>query len=242
MNPVIVHGGGPAINENLKLRNIESNYINGLRVTTPEIMDVVEMVLTGQVAPELTSHFNKNDVKAVSVSGKDAKTLQAQCVSEELGLVGEVNYIDPTYINHLIENDYVPIISPIAYGENGESLNINSDDAASAIAQALNAYKLILITDVDGVYKDFEDPDSLIDLLDIEDIKEATEEGVISGGMIPKLNCCVNAVIGGVERCHIINGTKPQALLLELFTSNGIGTMIIERRIEDYKRKGLYYE
>lgn len=226
MKPVIVHGGGPEINQLLKVKGIETRFIDGLRVTTPEIMQNIEMVLTGSVSPSLTTLFNANGIPTVSVSGKDNKILEAELKSDELGLVGEITKVNTSYLNHVIEGGFLPVISPIAYGPEGLSLNINSDEAASQIAKALEAEKLILLTDVAGVYRDFNDPSTLISRLDIQGMRSAIEEGIISGGMIPKLECCLAALEGGVQRCHIINGTIKHSLILELFTKQGIGTMI----------------
>lgn len=226
MKPVIVHGGGPEINQLLKVKGIETRFIDGLRVTTPEIMQNIEMVLTGSVSPSLTTLFNANGIPTVSVSGKDNKILEAELKSDELGLVGEITKVNTSYLNHVIEGGFLPVISPIAYGPDGLSLNINSDEAASQIAKALEAEKLILLTDVAGVYRDYNDPSTLISRLDIQGVRSAIEEGIISGGMIPKLECCLAALEGGVQRCHIINGTIKHSLILELFTKQGIGTMI----------------
>lgn len=226
MKPVIVHGGGPEINQLLKVEGIETRFIDGLRVTTPEIMQNIEMVLTGSVSPSLTTLFNANGIPTVSVSGKDNKILEAELKSDELGLVGEITKVNTSYLNHVIDGGFLPVISPIAYGPDGLSLNINSDEAASQIAKALEAEKLILLTDVAGVYRDFNDPSTLISRLDIQGMRSAIEEGIISGGMIPKLECCLAALEGGVQRCHIINGTIKHSLILELFTKQGIGTMI----------------
>lgn len=237
MYPVIVHGGGPAINEMLGLKGIEPEFVDGLRVTSPEIMSVVEMVLSGSIGPDLAAGFNANDTQAVAVSGKDAKMMRAKLKNPDLGLVGEVTRVDTDYIHSLLEADYIPIISPIAYGPDGQSLNINSDEAACVISQALKAYKLILITDVDGVMADPDQADSLISQMDIEDVTQAVRDGIITGGMIPKLNCCVRAVAGGVHKCHIINGTVPHSIIFELFTQTGIGTMVVKDRLQHLQGK-----
>lgn len=226
MKPVIVHGGGPEINELLKVKEIKSEFVNGLRVTTPEIMENVEMVLTGSVSPNLASLFNAEDISAVSISGKDNRLIQAKIKDESLGLVGEVEKVNVDYLNYLLDGDLLPIISPIAYGPNGVSLNLNSDDAASYISQALGAEKLILLTDIDGVMEDPSDSNTLIKRMNLNDIEEAIDKGIIQGGMIPKINCCAQAVQNGVKRCHIINGMIDHALIVELFTKTGIGTMI----------------
>lgn len=228
MKPVVVHGGGPEINRLLEIKGINTHFIDGLRVTTPEIMENIEMVLTGSISPALATLFNTNDVPTVSVSGKDNKIMEATIRSESLGLVGQVTQVNTAYLKHVIEGGFLPVISPIAYGPDGQSLNINSDEAACQIARALGAEKMILLTDVAGVYQDFHDPHTLISRLTPSSIKDAITAGFISGGMIPKLECCLSALEGGVEACHIINGTQKHSLILELFTKHGIGTMITE--------------
>lgn len=226
MNPVIVHGGGPGITQLMELKGIHTEFVNGLRVTTPETMKVAEMVLTGSISPEIASLFNANGVPSVSMSGKDGKTILAKQKDPALGLVGEVTQINTEYIFNLIEGGYLPVVSPIAYGESGSSLNINSDEVAKHLATALGADKLILITDVDGVLADPQDNKSLISRLTLTEIKDAIKSGVITGGMIPKMDCCTGAIEGGVTRCHIINGTVPHSIIIELFTKDGIGTMV----------------
>lgn len=226
MNPVIVHGGGPEITQFMALKGIETEFINGLRVTTPETMKIAEMVLTGSISPEITALFNKNGVPSISMSGKDGKSIIAKQKSPELGLVGEITEINSQYILNLIKEGYVPVISPIAYGENGCSLNVNSDEVAKHLAVALEADKLILLTDVDGVMEDPSNRETLLSRMTLSKIREGIETGFISGGMVPKMECCLGAVEGGVKRCHIINGTISHAILLELFTKDGIGTMI----------------
>ena len=236
MNPVIVHGGGPEITQMMALKGIETKFVNGLRVTTPETMKVAEMVLTGSISPDIASLFNANGVPSVSMSGKDGKTILAKQRDPELGLVGEVTHINTDYILNLIEDGYLPVVSPIAYGEDGMSLNINSDEVAKHLATALSADKLMLITDVDGVLNDPKDPTTLISRLTLSQIKEAISDGIISGGMIPKLDCCTGAIEGGVHRCHIINGTIPHSTIIELFTKDGIGTMVTNE--EDIHENG----
>lgn len=226
MNPVIVHGGGPEISYFMNLKGLTPEFVDGLRVTTPEVMKIAEMVLTGSISPDIAALFNANDVLSVSISGKDGKSIRAKVKDPKLGLVGEVTRVNTRYILGLIEDGYLPIVSPIAYGENGTSLNVNSDEVARRLAAALGADKLIMITDVNGVMRDYKDPDSLIQRMSVEDVEKAVEDGIIWGGMIPKLECCTGAIKGGVRRCHIINGTVPHSILLELFTKDGIGTMI----------------
>lgn len=226
MNPIIVHGGGPEITEMLKLYNIESKFVNGLRVTDEKTMEVTEMVLTGKIAPGIASLFNANDVPSIAISGKDGCSVKARQKDPSLGQVGEILKVDTELLKSIIQEGYLPVISPVGIGENGESYNINADEVAGHIAAALPAYKLISITDIDGLLEDVHDPSTLIPRLDTEQVHRYIEEGVISGGMIPKINCCLRALDNGVHRCHIINGTVPHSILLELFTDRGIGTMI----------------
>lgn len=226
MKPIVVHGGGPEITDLMELKGLKAEFKDGLRVTDEETMKTTEMVLSGSISPQLAALFNANDVKSMSLSGKDNMFMKARIKDEDLGLVGEITDINTNMIFDLLEDDYVPIISPVSYGKGGISLNVNSDEAAKEIAIALGASKLILITDVDGVYKDFEDKSTLMRRMTVSDVKKTKDQGIITGGMIPKLDACVDAVESGVSRSHIINGTSLHALLLELFTKDGIGTMV----------------
>lgn len=226
MNPIIVHGGGPEISAMMAQNGLKPKFIDGLRVTDAKTMEITEMILTGKISPSIAAAFNANDVKSVSISGKDSKTIEAMPRSSELGLAGQVTGINPEYLQNLINYGYVPIVSPIGYGPEGQSLNINSDEAAWSIAVALKAEKLILITDVDGVYEDPGKPETLQHFMSAAQVNKAIETGVVSGGMIPKLECCLQAIAGGVKNCQIINGTLPHAIILELFTPDGIGTLI----------------
>ena len=226
INPVIVHGGGPEINELMTLYKKKPEFINGLRVTDEEAMKITEMVLTGKIAPEIVSLFSNHDIKALGLSGKDGNIIKAKQKSEELGLVGEITSINPELILSVIEKGYVPVISPIGIGETGESYNINADEVAGKIAISLNAKKLILITDVAGVLENHQDPNTVISALNINEAYSYIKKGIIKGGMIPKMFCCLNAVSNGVEKCHIIDGRQFHSILLEVFTDTGIGTMI----------------
>ncbi|MDO5689816.1 MAG: acetylglutamate kinase [Tissierellia bacterium] len=233
MNPIIVHGGGPDITYYMRLQGLEPTFIDGLRVTTPEVMKVVEMVLTGLISPNIVSLFNANEVPSISLNGKDGRTIQARQRDPKLGLVGEITGINTKYIHTILEQGYVPIVSPVAIGPNGESYNINSDEAAKRLAIALGAEKLILITDVDGVLRDYKDETTHIRRMTISEVKKAIDEGIITGGMIPKLDCCVGAIKGGVRRCHIINGKVLHSIIFELFTKTGIGTMITDNVVRN---------
>lgn len=226
MKPIIVHGGGPEINRMLELQGVEPQFINGLRVTSSDVMRTVEMVLTGSISPNLTTMLNEEGVSSVSVSGKDNKIMEAVKKDESLGLVGQVTNVNTDYLRQMLDDNLLPVISPIAYGPKGESLNINSDEAAAAIASALAAEKMIYLTDINGIYEDPADPTTLYSVMSADQIQAAIENEMITGGMIPKVENCLDAIQSGVRSCQIIDGTIPHAIILELFTKNGIGTMI----------------
>ncbi len=227
MNPVIVHGGGPDITSLMKKLGKETKFIDGLRVTDKETMEITEMVLFGKINREIVSCIGANGVKAIGISGKDGGTFRAKQKNAELGLVGEIEEVNTDLINTIVDKGYIPVISPIAYGNEGETFNINADEVAGRLAAELSAKKLILITDVQGIMKNQNDSSTIISQIKIGEIKKYIDDGIISGGMIPKIKCCFEAVKGGVERAHIIDGRKPHSILLEIFTNEGIGTMII---------------
>lgn len=232
VNPVIVHGGGPVINETLDRFGIESEFYQGLRITTKEIMEVVEMVLVGRVNKEIVSLANKFGSQALGICGKDGNLIEAESYeldSEkevDLGYVGQVKKINSEVLDNLIDDNFLPVVSPIGVGVEGESYNINSDLVAGHLAAALDADKLILLTNVEGILADKDDNDSLISSLTIDKAKAMMNEGKIAGGMIPKVNSCINALEKGVRRTHILDGRVSHALLLEIFTDKGIGTMV----------------
>jgi len=229
MNPIIVHGGGPEVNAAMEKIGKQPEFVNGLRVTDPETMEIVEMVLSGKTNKGIVSTINTLGAKGVGLSGKDANLIAAEKVTCEtdLGCVGEVKQINAGILLDLLGLGYIPVISSVAIGPSGESLNVNADHVAGEIAVAVNASKLIMVTDVPGIYRDFEDKSSLISELRTADAKEMIARGEISKGMIPKVEACVTALQGGVERAHIIDGTAPHSLLMEVFTDSGIGTMIV---------------
>ncbi|MEA4961757.1 acetylglutamate kinase [Lutispora sp.] len=229
INLVVVHGGGPEINNLLKRINKESKFINGLRYTDKETMDIVQMVLAGKINKDLTAMIYKKGGKAIGLCGIDGNMLQAKKLEadDDLGLVGEISKVDTDIINSSINGGYIPVISSIALGDDKETVyNINADTAASSIASSLNAEKLILLTDVPGILTDPSDPSTLISQLDLNGIYQLTSGGLLTGGMIPKVKCCSDAIKTGVKRAHIIDGRVQHSLLLELFTDEGIGTMI----------------
>lgn len=227
VNPVIVHGGGAAITANMNRWGIDVEFKNGQRVTTDEAMDVVKMTLVGKVNEELVLAMNEHGNLAVGINGTDAGTIIAEQKDPELGRVGRIVDVNPAYINALIAADYIPIIASVGKGVDGGSYNINADDAACAIAAAIGAHKIIFLTDVDGFYEDFDDKDSLVSQMTLEETRAMLEAGTVSKGMIPKLQSCVHALEHGVPRAHIVNGTKPHSILVELLTSVGVGTLII---------------
>lgn len=230
MHPIVVHGGGPEINSLLTRLGIKSEFVNGLRVTDEETMEVVEMVLGGKVNKEIVSGINAMGGKAIGLSGKDGNLIQAGLAAEDgsLGYVGAVRQINPQVIETLIENGYIPVIAPIGVDEQCQSYNINADLVAAAIAVALKADKLVLLTDVPGLLSDPGLPESLISVLKLSQVEDYISRGTIAGGMIPKVQCCVESVTGGVGRTHIIDGRIPHAILLEIFTREGVGTMVID--------------
>lgn len=226
MNPILVHGGGPEINRMLKRIGKEPEFIGGLRVTDEETMEIVEMVLAGKSNKGIVSIINMLDGKAVGLSGKDANLIEAERVEGNLGLVGSVKKINPDILKTLADEGYIPVISSVAIGPGGESLNVNADHIAGAIATAVGATKLIVLTDVTGILEDKGDPTTLRSTLTSKEAKEMIDSGKIDRGMIPKVEACITALKGGVERAHIIDGTLFHSLLMEIFTDTGIGTMI----------------
>ncbi|MEM8719723.1 MAG: acetylglutamate kinase [Cyanobacteria bacterium P01_G01_bin.39] len=228
VRPVVIHGGGPEINNWLGKLNIEPLFKDGLRVTDAATMDVVEMVLAGRVNKELVSLISRAGALAVGLCGKDGNLIQARPVGKEgVGFVGEVTNIDTRLVESLVDNGYVPVISSVAADENGQAYNINADTVAGEIAAALQAEKLILLTDTPGILKDYHDPTTLINKMDIQKARDLIDQGIVSGGMIPKVSCCVRSLAQGVKAAHILDGRLPHSLLLEILTNEGIGSMIV---------------
>jgi acetylglutamate kinase len=232
MKPIIVHGGGPQIGELLKKIGKESRFVRGLRVTDEETMDVVEMVLVAKVNKDVVSMINQEGGRAVGISGRDgglikarkARPARVEETDEDLGLVGEVETIDPELVSSLEERGFIPVIAPVGTGPGGKPYNINADTAAGAISAALEAEKFLLLTDVSGV---LDREKHLISSLTEEKVEDLINREVVSGGMIPKIRCCLAALRGGVPKAHIIDGRVPHALLLELLTDQGVGTEIV---------------
>jgi len=233
INPVIVHGGGPQVTHYMERLSLEVQFVDGHRVTDAATMEVAKMVLVGKVNKEIVSLINGHGTLAVGLSGEDgnlivaAKRLHRGEEGEvDLGFVGEVKRVNPGILHNLIRDEYIPVVASIGVDEQGQSYNINADLVAGALASALRADKLIYLTDVDGIYRDLEDRESLLPELDVSEAEELMASEAMSSGMLPKLESCVEAVRSGVRRAHIINGTVEHALLLELFTDAGIGTMV----------------
>jgi len=228
MNPVLVHGGGPEISEMMKKVGKEPKFVGGLRVTDAETMEIVEMALSGKTNKSIVSIINTLGGLAVGLSGKDANLIVAEKYESEadLGFVGRVKQINAGILESLVRDGYIPVISSVAIGENGESFNVNADHSAGTIAAVLKAAKLIMMTDVKGIFDDKDDPSTLRSVLSADEAAEMIRSGKVDKGMIPKVEACIEALEGGVERAHIIDGTLPHALLMEIFTDTGIGTMI----------------
>ena len=226
INPVIVHGGGPEITSYMNRLDLPVEFYDGLRVTSDAAMEVVKMVLVGKVNPELVAAINVHGRLAVGVSGDDGNLVRAKQRDPRLGRVGEVTQIDTTVIDNLIEDGFIPVVATVAAGEDGGSFNVNADLVAAKLAEALDADKVIFLTDVDGLYADFSDKGSLISALTPDEAEEMIVSDVLEGGMVPKVAACVHALRSGVRRAHILNGTVPHALLLEVYTADGVGTMI----------------
>ena len=238
IHPVIVHGGGPEITGFLEKLGKKTDFVSGLRVTDAETVEVAEMVLDGKINSEIVKRMNRRGVRAVGLSGEDANLIRAKkklaTVYEnetpkevDIGYVGQVASINTDILETLIKNDYVPVIAPIGIGVDGENYNINADYVAAKVAGALQAERLILLTDVEGVYKDFNDKDSFISILTAAKAREYIRDGVIQGGMIPKIEACLSAMDDGVVKAHIVDGRLPHSLILEMFTAEGVGTQVI---------------
>ena len=222
---IIVHGGGKDINEELKVHNIEPKFVDGVRFTDDKTMEIVEMVLSGKVNKNLVAEANNQGLFAVGISGKDANFIQAT-KKEKLGNVGEIVSVDTKIINTLLESGFIPVISPVCCNDNCKSLNVNADDVAVEVAKALKAEKFVFLTDIDGVFQDVNDKNSLISVILTKDIEKMIKNKVITGGMIPKILSCGDAIKSGINAVHIVNGTTPHSMLLEIYTDKGVGTII----------------
>lgn len=222
---ILVHGGGPEINNALKRAHKESKFINGLRYTDEETIEIVQEVLAGKVNKNLVKRIHTHGNKAVGLSGIDNMLLKAKCANEELGYVGEIEEVNAEVLTDLLEKDYIPVIASVGMDEEGHSYNINADTAAAAIASALNAENLLVVSDIPGLLEDKDDEQSLISSVTIDEVNTLKEKGVIAGGMIPKVECITNALNQGVQKAVIIDGRIPHSILIEIFSDEGSGTL-----------------
>ena len=227
MFPVVVHGGGPQITDLMRRLGKESTFVDGLRVTDAETVDIVRMALVGKVNREIVSALNRHGSYAVGLSGEDAGLIRVDQRDPRLGFVGDVRSIDPTIVHRLIAEDLIPVIATVGTDDDGQAYNINADTVAGAIAAALDAEKLVYLTDVAGVYERWPDKDSLISRIDVDGLEKLVADGALSEGMIPKIDSCMGALRAGVRSAHILDGRLPHALLLEFFTREGVGTMVL---------------
>lgn len=226
---VLVHGGGPEISEMMKKIGKEAVFVDGLRVTDSETMDIVQMVLAGKVNKTLVTLLEMKGGKAIGISGMDGRTIEAKIKNEKLGFVGEITNVNPKTIEDMLEKGYVPVISTIACDKQGNIYNINGDTAAAHIAGALNAERLIMMTDIDGILRDKDDPTTLIHEITIEEAQKLYEKNIITSGMIPKVECCIEAIHKGVQNVVILDGRVPHSILMELLTDEGAGTLFKEK-------------
>jgi acetylglutamate kinase len=227
MNPVVVHGGGPQISDLMRRLGKEPEFVDGLRVTDAETVDIVRMALVGKVNREIVASVNRHGSYAVGLSGEDAGLINAAARDEKLGFVGDIRRIDPSILERLLREELIPVVATVGVDDAGQAYNVNADTVAGAIAEALRAEKLVYLTNVAGLYGNLADEASLISRIDVDRLAALADDGVLSEGMIPKVRSCVEAVKSGVSRAHILDGRIPHALLLEFFTREGIGTMVI---------------
>lgn len=226
MNPVVVHGGGPQISDLMRRLGKEPEFVDGLRVTDAETVDIVRMALVGKVNREVVAAVNRHGSYAVGVSGEDAGLITVDQRDARLGFVGDVRRIAPAILERMLREELIPVVATVGVDDDGQAYNVNADTVAGAIAQALGAEKLVYLTDVAGIYGDFGDDGSLISQTDAQGLEQLLETGKVGEGMIPKVRSCVDALRGGVHRAHVLDGRVPHALLLEFFTREGIGTMV----------------
>ena len=231
---VLVHGGGPEITDTLKKIGKESVFVDGLRVTDKETADIVQMVLAGKINKSLVNLLGTKGGKAMGISGMDGHLIEAEIKDERLGFVGRITKVNVQPITDLLEHDYIPVVSTVGCDKKGNVYNINADTAAAFIAGALNAECLISMTDIAGILKDKDNPESLIPVVDLNDAKELFDDGTISGGMIPKVECCIEAIHKGVKKVFIMDGRVPHSLLIETLTDEGAGTMVIKDKNNEY--------
>ena len=232
---VLVHGGGPEINSMLNRLGKQAEFKNGLRVTDEETIEVVQMVLSGKVNKSLVAMLGRLGAPAIGVSGVDDRLIQASMKDPDLGYVGQITGVNVQVLQTLMDNGYIPVVSSVGWDDVGNIYNINADTAASHIAGAIGAERLFMMTDIAGILRDKDDPDSLLPCIDIQDAVDLFNEGVISGGMIPKVECCIDAIVRGVKRVIVLDGRVNHSILLEILTDEGVGTMVMESKNNDNK-------
>jgi acetylglutamate kinase len=226
MNPVVVHGGGPQISDLMRRLGKEPEFVDGMRVTDADTVDIVRMALVGKVNREVVTSLNRHGSYAVGLSGEDAGLITVEQRDARLGFVGDVRRIDPAILERILREELIPVVATVGVDEDGQAHNVNADAAAGAIAQTLQAEKLVYLTDVSGLYRDRADQASIVSRVDVAGLTELLAGGQVGEGMIPKVQSCIDAILGGVRRAHILDGRQPHALLLEFFTREGIGTMV----------------
>ncbi|MBD5131446.1 MAG: acetylglutamate kinase [Clostridiales bacterium] len=226
VNPILVHGGGPEINKLLGKLGIQSQFVNGMRVTDEQTMEVAQMTLCGKINKNIVGELNSMGVKAIGLCGKDAQLIKAERLDPKLGYVGKITEINAKLLEILARDEFIPVIASIATDDAGNSYNVNADVAAAAIGAAMHAEKLLFLTDIDGIMTDKDKAETKIDRINVSELKKMIESGAISGGMVPKANSCIDAIERGINSVFVLNGTLPHSILLELFTDSGIGTMI----------------
>ncbi len=226
VNPILVHGGGPEINKLLSRLGIKPQFKNGMRVTDAATMEVAQMILCGKINKNIVGELNSMGVKAIGLCGKDSQLIKAEKLDSDLGYVGKITEINSKLLEILARDEFIPVIASIATDEQGNSYNVNADVAAAAIGAAMHAEKLMFLSDIDGIMADKDDSQSLIDRISVAELKKMMDSGAISGGMLPKAASCIDAIERGINSVFVLNGTLPHSILLELFTDNGVGTMI----------------
>ncbi len=226
VNPILVHGGGPEINKLLSRLGIKPQFKNGMRVTDAATMEVAQMILCGKINKNIVGELNSMGVKAIGLCGKDSQLIKAEKLDSDLGYVGKITEINSKLLEILARDEFIPVIASIATDEQGNSYNVNADVAAAAIGAAMHAEKLMFLSDIDGIMANKDDSQSLIDRISVAELKKMMDSGAISGGMLPKAASCIDAIERGINSVFVLNGTLPHSILLELFTDNGVGTMI----------------
>lgn len=226
VNPILVHGGGPEINKLLSRLGIKPQFKNGMRVTDTATMEVAQMILCGKINKNIVGELNSMGVKAIGLCGKDSQLIKAEKLDSDLGYVGKITEINSKLLEILARDEFIPVIASIATDEQGNSYNVNADVAAAAIGAAMHAEKLMFLSDIDGIMANKDDSQSLIDKISVAELKKMMDSGAISGGMLPKAASCIDAIERGINSVFVLNGTLPHSILLELFTDNGVGTMI----------------